>query len=80
MSRTGKLSVALPRQTLLQLKDLVEAGEFASPSEVVRQALEAWLRRRKLRAQSSERFTHPLRDAEPSERVELLFDAGDAKA
>ena len=81
MSRSGKLSVALPRQTLLQLKDLVEAGEFASPSEVVRQAVEAWLHRRKLRAQSGERFGHVLRDAsEPSERVELLFDAGDAKA
>jgi Arc/MetJ-type ribon-helix-helix transcriptional regulator len=87
MSRSGKISVALPPQQLSQLRRIVDAGEFATTSDVVREAVRTFLNRRLLHAGrlGATRFSHafdahnePL--AEPVERVDLLFDAGDAKA
>jgi Arc/MetJ-type ribon-helix-helix transcriptional regulator len=88
MRRSGKISVALPLHEVSQVRGLVEAGEFASSSAVLRAALRAWLRRRALHAgrYGVERLGRSFaerRDAptvETAERVELMFDAGDAKA
>jgi antitoxin ParD1/3/4 len=85
MSRSGKISVALPRQQITQLKDIVEAGEYGSAAAVMREALRSFLHRRDVRASGLARFSRSGQAwlegrPEPAERVELLFDAGDAKA
>jgi Arc/MetJ-type ribon-helix-helix transcriptional regulator len=91
MRRTRRISVALTPQQLLQLKAVVEVGEFASSAAVMREALRVWLRGRSLHAGrlGAARFSRSLEarraasaaaHIEPAERVELLFDAGDAKA
>jgi Arc/MetJ-type ribon-helix-helix transcriptional regulator len=83
MSRSGKISVALPREQLSQLKDVVEAGEYGSAAAAVREAVRAWLHRRGVRAHAGARFMRSRLEGlppEPAERVELMFDARDAKA
>ncbi|HVN00045.1 MAG TPA: hypothetical protein VMT68_07505 [Caulobacteraceae bacterium] len=88
MSRSGKINVALPPQHLLQLRRMVDAGEFGSTAEAVREAVKTFLQRRALHAGSlgMARFKRSLQArqeagySEPVERVDLLFDAGDAKA
>lgn len=88
MRRTDKVSIAVPKSHLTQAKSLVDAGEFESVAAVVREALRAWLHRRTLYAgrhgaAGLKRTLEARRQfvpGEPNERVELLFDAGDAKA
>jgi Arc/MetJ-type ribon-helix-helix transcriptional regulator len=88
MSRSGKISVELTPQQLSQLRSVVQGGEFRSAAAVVREALRAFLHRRALHAgpHGVSRFARSLEArqeahaTEVSERVELLFDAGDAKA
>ncbi len=86
MSRSGKISVALSKQQLSDLRRIVEAGEFASAAEAVREAVRSFLHRRTLYAgpHGVSRFNRSVearRDPpDPVERVDLLFDAGDAKA
>jgi antitoxin ParD1/3/4 len=48
MSTVEKLSIALPPEMANLLREAVESGEYASASEVVRDALRAWKRKRKL--------------------------------
>jgi len=86
--RRSKLSVSLTPQQASQIQRVVDAGEFGSAAAVVREALRAWLSRRVLHggALSTQRLRrtlearHEFALGEPCERVELLFDAGDAKA
>jgi Arc/MetJ-type ribon-helix-helix transcriptional regulator len=88
MSRSGKISVEVTPQQLSQVRSIVEAGEFRSASALIREALRNWLHRRALHAgpHGAARFSRSLEarqdlvQAEVLERVELLFDAGDAKA
>jgi Arc/MetJ-type ribon-helix-helix transcriptional regulator len=88
MSRSGKISVGLSPQQLSQIRRIVEAGECKSTAAVVREAVRAWLHRRALHAgrlgaarlSQSLQGRHEAVPAEPCERVELMFDAGDAKA
>ena len=88
MSRSGKISVELTPQQLSLVRSIVQGGEFTSAAAVVREALRSFLHRRALHAGShgATRFSRSLEArqeahaAEVSERVELLFDAGDAKA
>jgi Arc/MetJ-type ribon-helix-helix transcriptional regulator len=88
MSRSGKVSVGLTRHQLSQIRRVVDAGEFSSTAAVVREAVGAWLQRRTLHAGrlGAARLTRTLQarqeaaPGEPFERVELMFDAGDAKA
>jgi Arc/MetJ-type ribon-helix-helix transcriptional regulator len=88
MSRSGRLTIAIPRQQLAQLQQIVDSGEHASAAAVVREALRAWLHRHALHAgpHGAARLKQTVQDrlaampAEPFERVDLLFDAGDAKA
>ena len=85
MKRSGKISVALPSDQASHIRRIVEAGEFASASEVVREAIRSWLQRRALHggrhgAARLKRSVETRRETPepPFERVELLFDAGDA--
>jgi len=88
MSRSGRISVELTTQQISQLRSIVQGGEFRSAAAVVREAVRVFLHRRALHAGSlgATRFTRSLEARqeamapELSERVELLFDARDAKA
>ncbi|HEX3916034.1 MAG TPA: hypothetical protein VHW60_01760 [Caulobacteraceae bacterium] len=88
MSRSGRISVNLPNTQLAQVRLAVDAGEFGSAAAVMREALRLWLHRRALHAgqHGAARFRRTLEArtdlivGEPAERVELLFDAADAKA
>lgn len=42
MSNVEKVSVAFTSQQVLLLKEAVESGEYATASEVVREAMRAW--------------------------------------
>jgi antitoxin ParD1/3/4 len=46
-----KISIALPPEMVTLVRQAVEAGEYASNSEVVRDALRDWTHRRTLRQQ-----------------------------
>jgi antitoxin ParD1/3/4 len=46
MSSVEKISIALPPEMVAQLRQAVETGEYASSSEVVRDALRDWTRKR----------------------------------
>jgi len=85
MSRSGKISVELSHEQLSQLRGIVESGEFGSASALLREAVRTFLHRRALHAgpHGASHFSRSLesrQDVDPCERVELLFDAGDAKA
>jgi Arc/MetJ-type ribon-helix-helix transcriptional regulator len=87
MSRSGKISVELTAQQLAQVRRIVGAGEFGSASALLREAVRGFLHRRALHAgpHGASHFSQSLElrqdvAADPCERVELLFDAADAKA
>jgi Arc/MetJ-type ribon-helix-helix transcriptional regulator len=83
MGRSRRVSLEIATSDLMQVRRAVEAGEFASTAAVMREALRSWLERRSLHGGhlGVSRFSGSLEAlAEPCERVELLFDAGDAKA
>jgi Arc/MetJ-type ribon-helix-helix transcriptional regulator len=88
MKRSRRISIALPAAHHAKVRLMVESGEFRSAAAVAREALRLFLQRRSLRAgvlgaERLRRVTASLQEAasaEPFERVELLFDAGDAKA
>lgn len=52
MPTVEKLSIALPIEMAAVVRGAVEAGEYSSNSEVIRDALRDWTHRRKLREQS----------------------------
>ncbi len=87
MSRSGKVTVELTPQQLSQMRRMIQSGEFGSASSLLREAVGSFLHRRALHggAHVAGRFSRSLEARhealpEVSERVELLFDAGDAKA
>ena len=52
MPTVEKLSIALPTEMAATVRRAVDAGEYSSNSEVIRDALRDWTHRRKLREQS----------------------------
>jgi antitoxin ParD1/3/4 len=54
MASIEKISIALPPEMVSAVRQAVEAGEYASSSEVVRDALRDWTRKRDLRRQGIE--------------------------
>jgi len=54
MASVEKISIALPPQMVALVRQAVETGEYASSSEVVREALRDWSQKRSLRQQGSE--------------------------
>ncbi|MGE0280247.1 MAG: type II toxin-antitoxin system ParD family antitoxin [Rhizobiaceae bacterium] len=57
MSDIQKISVALTKQQIQAIKDAVASGEYASTSEVVRDALRGWQIREPLRKAEIERLS-----------------------
>jgi antitoxin ParD1/3/4 len=54
MASVEKISIALPPQMVALVRQAVETGEYASSSEVVREALRDWSQKRSLRQQGIE--------------------------
>lgn len=48
MPSVEKISIALPHEMVAQVREAVETGEYASSSEVVRDALRDWTHKRRL--------------------------------
>jgi antitoxin ParD1/3/4 len=51
MSEIERLTITLPAQMAADIKDAVNGGEYASASEVVREALRDWKTKRTIRLQ-----------------------------
>jgi Predicted transcriptional regulators containing the CopG/Arc/MetJ DNA-binding domain and a metal-binding domain len=51
MASIEKISIALPQEMVEQVREAVDAGEYASTSEVVREALRDWNQKRALHQQ-----------------------------
>lgn len=58
MSDSQKVSVALTTAQVAALKAAVDAGEYATTSEVVRDAIREWQFRRELRQEDLERLSN----------------------
>jgi len=54
MASVEKISIALPPEMVALLRQAVDTGEYASSSEVVRDALRDWTQKRNLRQQGVE--------------------------
>jgi antitoxin ParD1/3/4 len=54
MTNVEKVSVALTSEMVAMMREVVEAGEYASASEVMREALREWKFRREQRGQAIE--------------------------
>ena len=54
MATVEKVSIALTRDMRALVRQVVESGEYASSSEVVREALRDWKAKRALRARQIE--------------------------
>jgi len=53
MTNVEKVSIALTPEMLAAVREAVESGEYASSSEVMREALREWKRRRALERQEA---------------------------
>lgn len=56
MPEIQKISVAVTAEQLNALKAAVDTGEYATTSEIVREALRAWQRQRELRGEELNRL------------------------
>lgn len=54
MSNIEKISIALPQEMAALVRQAVEAGEYASSSEVIRDALRDWKLKRMMQQQQIE--------------------------
>ena len=63
MASIQKISIALPPEMVSQVHQAVESGEYASNSEVVREALRDWTQKRSLRQQGMDELRKVWRQA-----------------
>jgi antitoxin ParD1/3/4 len=56
MPEIQKISIAVTSEQLNSIKTAVDAGEYATTSEVVREALREWQRQRELRGEELNRL------------------------
>ncbi len=63
MPNVEKISIALPPEMVAVLRQAVETGEYASSSEVVRDALRDWTQKRSLRRQGIDELRQVWRQA-----------------
>ena len=89
MQNAEKISITLPPDMLRLIREAVEAGEYGSTSEALRDAVRAWQHQRledaerlaALRARVTASLADPapsLSEADADARLAALFDAGDA--
>ncbi|MFZ0302741.1 MAG: type II toxin-antitoxin system ParD family antitoxin [Terracidiphilus sp.] len=83
MPTVEKLSIALPSEMATIVRQAVEAGEYSSHSEVVRDALRDWTHKRRLRehalANVRQRWQEALSDDSPGLDPDKVFDRLEAK-
>jgi antitoxin ParD1/3/4 len=84
MSTIEKLSITLPQEMVSAIKSRVEAGSYASTSEVLREAMRLWLRQEEeheermavLRSRVQQSLADPrpnLTSAEMRDRLDALY-------
>ena len=76
MGKVEKISIALPHDMVADLKAAVERGEYATTSEVVREALRDWRLKRKveeLDVEDLRRLVQEGIDSGPSVDAETVF-------
>ncbi len=66
MGTVEKISIALPPDMVKLVRDAVESGEYASSSEVIREALRAWKFRRKVETLEADELRELLREGAES--------------
>lgn len=78
MSTAEKISIALPPEMVASIRGAVATGEYASSSEVVRDALRAWTHKRNLRQQGitelRQLWQEALNDKSPGIPVDEVLD------
>ncbi|HWW23961.1 MAG TPA: type II toxin-antitoxin system ParD family antitoxin [Edaphobacter sp.] len=78
MSAIEKISIALPPEMVSLVRQAVDTGEYASSSEVVRDALRDWMRKRNLQQQGIEElrqlWKQAREDKTPGTPVEEVLD------
>jgi antitoxin ParD1/3/4 len=83
MSTIEKISIALPLEMLTIVRQAVEVGEYASSSEVVRDALRDWTLKRNLRLQGVEElralWQEAIGDKSPAVSAEDVLDRLESK-
>ena len=63
MATVEKISIALPPKMVSIVRQAIEIGEYASSSEVVRDALRDWTQKRSLRQQGIDELRQVWRQA-----------------
>ena len=63
MASIEKISIALPPEMVSMVRDVVETGEYASSSEVVREALRDWSHKRLLQQNGVEELRRVWQEA-----------------
>ena len=78
MASVEKISIALPPEMVALLRQAVDTGEYASSSEVVRDALRDWTQKRNLRQQGIEElrqvWQQAIENRKPGVPVEDVLD------
>lgn len=78
MSTVEKISIALPQEMVTIIRNAVTSGEYASSSEVIRDALRDWAYKRTLRQQGVEElrqfWQEALRDGTPGVAADEVLD------
>ncbi len=75
MPTIEKLSIALPTEMAAQVRRAVDAGEYSSNSEVVRDALRDWTHKRNLREQNLKNLRRLWQEAVTDDSEGLDSDA-----
>ncbi|TPJ77749.1 type II toxin-antitoxin system ParD family antitoxin [Mesorhizobium sp. B2-6-2] len=76
MANVEKISVAVTTQQAAVMREAVETGEYATTSEIVREAVRDWLAKRELRQEDLRRLQQLWDEGKASGRPEPLdFDA-----
>lgn len=78
MTTVEKISIALPHEMVAVVREAVEQGEYASSSEVIRDALRDWTLKRSVRNQGIEElrqvWQEALQDKTPGIPVDDVLD------
>ena len=78
MATVEKISIALPSEMVAIIRGAVDTGEYASSSEVVRDALRDWTHKRGLRQQGiaelRQLWQEALRDKTPGVPADEVLD------
>ncbi|HLF21235.1 MAG TPA: type II toxin-antitoxin system ParD family antitoxin [Aestuariivirga sp.] len=83
MANIEKVSVALTAEQVAAMKAAVDSGEYATTSEIVREALRGWQERRMLRSEELARLRRLIQEGEssgPSRPFDIERIIGNAKA